>query len=133
MPDTTVTVVGNCTSNPEIRVAGQGNAVVPFSIAVNSRRKNKDTGEWENGETSFYDIVCFGKLAENVADSVHKGTRVVVTGALRQSSWEKDGQKRTKVEVVAEEVGISLRWDAVSSGAPSLPRQQKPVIDEEPF
>jgi single-strand DNA-binding protein len=130
MSDTNVTVVGNCTSDPDLRISNGGNAVLSFSVAVNVRRKNKETNQWENGESSFFDVVCFGQMAENVASSIYKGKRVMVIGTLRQSSWEKDGQKRSKVEVVAEEVGVSLKWDSL--GSTPVPRS-KPVVDDEPF
>lgn len=131
MADTNVTIVGNCTRDPEQRFSNSGKAVTSFSVAVTARRKNAQ-GVWENGDSSFFDVTCFDRLAENVAESIAKGQRVIVSGSLRQSSWEKDGQKRSKVEIVAEEVGPSLKWDSISN-SPSTPAPRKANVMEEPF
>lgn len=106
----TVTLVGNTTREPELRFTNSGQAVASFGLAFNKRRRN-ERGEWEDADPAFFDIVCWGQLAENVAESVGKGARVVVTGRLDQRSWEnQDGDRRSKVEVVADEVAPSLRW-----------------------
>ena len=108
--DNTVTIVGNCTRDPELRFTPSGQAVANFGVAVNRRWQNRQTQEWEEA-TSFFDISCWQQLAENVAESVQKGTRVVITGRLDQRSWEtQDGDKRSKVEIVADEVAPSLKW-----------------------
>lgn len=132
MPDTTVVVTGNCTSEPEQKFSQSGVAVASFSVAVTSRRKNA-SGEWENGDTSFYDVTCFNRLAENVSESVRKGQRVVVAGQLKQSKWEKDGQARSKIEIIADEVGLSLRWDSISSGGSSAPARKPANVVDDPF
>jgi len=109
MSDNTITVVGNITKEPELKFLGSGNAAVKFSIAVNKRKKGKD-GEYEDS-TSFFDVQAYGTLAENLANSVTKGNRIVVTGEIEQRSWEdKDGNKRSTVEITASEAGPSLRW-----------------------
>jgi single-strand DNA-binding protein len=107
-------------------------AVASFSVAVTARRKAAD-GSWENGDTSFFDVTAFGRLAENIGDSVTKGQRVIVSGTLKQSSWEKDGQKRSKIEIVADEVGPSLKWDPIVQGEVSIPARKPKFVDEEPF
>lgn len=108
--DNTVTLVGNATREPEVRYTPSGQTVVTFGLAVNRRWQNKTTNEWEE-QVSFFDVKCWGQMGENVAESVPRGTRVVVTGRLEQRSWESDaGEKRSKVEVVADEVAPSLRW-----------------------
>ena len=85
-------------------------ATATFGLAVNRRWQNRQTQEWEEA-TSFFDVVCWREMAENVSESLTRGPRVVVTGRLEQRSWETpDGDKRSKVEVVADEVGPSLRW-----------------------
>jgi single-strand DNA-binding protein len=113
--DNTVTIIGNCTREPELRYTNSGLQIANFGVAINQRRRNADTGQWEDGETSYFDVSCFRELAENVAESVSKGTRVIVSGTLRQRSWETpDGDRRSKVEIVAEEVGPSLRWATAS-------------------
>lgn len=109
--DNNVTLIGNCTRDPELRYTSSGLQVAGFGVAINQRRRNPDTGQWEDGDTSFFDVTCFRELAENVAESVSKGTRVIVSGTLRQRSWQtEEGDRRSKVEVIADEVGPSLRW-----------------------
>jgi single-strand DNA-binding protein len=108
--DNTTTLVGNVTRDPEIRYTPSGQTVATFGLAVNRRWQNKATNEWEE-QVSFFDVKCWSQMAENVAESVHRGTRVVVSGRLEQRSWETDaGEKRSKIEVVADEVAPSLRW-----------------------
>jgi single-strand DNA-binding protein len=108
--DNTVTVAGNVTRDPELKFTPSGQAHCSFGLAVNRRWQNKQTQEWEEA-TSFFDVVCWRELSENVAQSVSKGTRVLVTGRLDQRSWENDdGDKRSKVEIAADEVAPSLRW-----------------------
>ena len=106
----TITLVGNCTRDPELRFTPSGQARAQFGIAVNRRWQNRQTNEWEE-QVSFFDVVCWQQMAENVAETITKGTRVVVTGRLDQRSWEtQEGDKRSKVEVVADEVAPSLRY-----------------------
>jgi single-strand DNA-binding protein len=106
----TVELIGNITRDPELRFTPSGAAVANFGLAVNRRWRNQQTNEWEE-QVSFFDIVCWRDLAENVTESLTKGSRVMVSGRLDQRSWEtQDGDKRSKVEVVADEIGPSLRW-----------------------
>lgn len=108
--DNTVTITGNATREPELRFTPSGQAVANFGVAVNRRWQNRQTQEWEES-VSFFDVTCWSTLAENVAESVAKGTRVTVAGRLDQRSWEtQEGDKRSKVEVVADDVAVSLRW-----------------------
>lgn len=103
-----ITVVGNLTRDPELRFTNSGMAVATCGMAVNYRRQKQ--GEWEE-EVSFFDVTAFGDLGENVAESLNKGNRIIVSGRLQQRSWEtQDGDKRSKVEIVADEIGPSLRW-----------------------
>lgn len=112
MADTTVSITGNLTRDPELRFTANGKAVANLGVACN-RLVNKP-GEERKEEVSFYDVTCWDSLATNVADALVKGDRVVITGRLQQRSWETDeGDKRSKVEVVADEVGASLRWATV--------------------
>lgn len=109
-PGNTVNIVGNVTRDPELRFTPSGQAVATFGLACNRRWQNRQTQEWEEA-VSFFDVTCWGQLAENVAESIQKGTRAVVEGRLDQRTWETEGgDKRSKVEVVADEVGPSLRW-----------------------
>jgi len=113
MTITTTTITGNLTRDPEIRYTRDGQATTSLSVAVNRRWQDRTTKEWEES-TSFFDIVCWRDLAENAALSLTKGARVVITGHLEQRSWETDdGDTRSKVELVAEEIGASLRFATV--------------------
>jgi single-strand DNA-binding protein len=106
----TTTVTGNLTREPEIRYTREGHASTVLGVAVNRRWQDRETREWEE-TTSFFDVVCWRELAENVALTLAKGMRVMVTGRLEQRSWETDeGERRSKVEIVAEEIGPSLRF-----------------------
>jgi single-strand DNA-binding protein len=110
MADSTVTIVGNLTRDPEIRYTTGGAAKASFGVAVSRRWQNRQSNEWEE-QTSFFNVVCWREMAENVAESLGKGSRVVVSGRLEQRSWEtENGEKRSVVEIVADEVGPSLRW-----------------------
>lgn len=103
-----VTVVGNLTAEPEIKTTKTGSSVLKVGVAVNRRWKNKQD-EWEE-ETSFFDVNAWGELADNVAASLSKGSRVLVSGRLEQQTWEnKEGQKQSKVVLVADDIGVSLR------------------------
>ncbi|HEX3946091.1 MAG TPA: single-stranded DNA-binding protein [Acidimicrobiales bacterium] len=110
MPDNAVTLVGNVTRDPELRFTNTGQPTASFGLAVNRRWQNRQTQEWEEA-TSFFTVVCWREMAENVSESLTRGARVVVAGRLEQRSWETpDGDRRSKVEVIADEVGPSLRW-----------------------
>lgn len=110
----TVTLVGNVTRDPELRFTPSGQGVASFGLAVNRRWQNRQTNEWEEA-VSFFDVVAWGTLGENVSESLTKGTRVMVTGRLDQRSWDtQEGEKRSKIEIVADEIGPSLRWATVS-------------------
>ena len=104
-----VTLVGNITRDPELRFTATGQATATFGLAVNRRWQNRQTNDWEEA-TSFFNVVCWREMAENASESLQKGSRVIVTGRLEQRSWEKEGEKRSVVEVVADEIGPSLRW-----------------------
>ena len=103
MADNSITLVGNITRDPELRFLNSGQATTSFGLAVNRRWQNRQTQEWEE-QTSFFDVVCWREMAENVAESLTRGSRVVVTGRLEQRTWEtQDGDKRSKIEVVADD------------------------------
>ena len=106
----TTTITGNLTREPEIRYTKEGQATTQLGVAVTRRWQDRTTAEWQEA-TSFFDVVCWRDLAENVALSLTKGMRVVVSGRLEQRSWEtEDGEHRSKVEIVADEIGPSLRY-----------------------
>ena len=105
-----VTMVGNVTRDPELRFTPSGQPTATFGLAVNRRWQNRQTQEWEE-QTSFFDVVCWRELAENACESIKRGARVIVTGRLDQRSWEtSEGEKRSKIEITADEIGPSLRW-----------------------
>lgn len=110
MPDNSITLVGNVTRDPELRFTPTGQATATFGLAVNRRWQNRQTQEWEEA-TSFFDIVCWREMAENVGESITRGSRIIVSGRLEQRSWEtQEGEKRSRIEVIADELGPSLRW-----------------------
>lgn len=149
MADNSVTFVGNLTREPELRFAQSGIAVVNIGMAVNERRLVN--GEWQDQDPIFINITAFRELAENVAASLHKGDRVVVTGKLQIRNFERqDGTKGTAVECLADEVAVSLRrataevsrttrsgGEAGQGSAPSQggsrPGNEPYYGDEEPF
>jgi single-strand DNA-binding protein len=109
-----VSIIGNLTRDPELRFTPSGQATASFGVAVNRRWQNRQTQEWDE-QTSYFDVVCWGQLAENTAQSLTKGSRVIVDGRLDQRSWEnQEGERRSKIEVTADEVAPSLRWATVS-------------------
>lgn len=108
--ETTITLVGNLTRDPELRYTPAGAPVCDFTVASTSRTYDKQTNEWKDGDTLFIRCSAWRQLAENVAASIGKGTRVIVTGALKVREYEKsDGGKGTSVEMSVEEVGPSLK------------------------
>lgn len=107
--DTTLTIVGNLTADPELKFTPSGAAVTNFTVASTPRTFDKASNEWKDGETLFMRCSLWREAAENVAESLVKGTSVIVVGRLVQRSYEKDGEKRTVVELQVDEVGPSLR------------------------
>ena len=104
-----VTIVGNVTDDPELRFTPSGLPVANFTVAVNSRVKKGD--QWEDRNDGFFRCSCWRDMAENVAESLQKGTRVMVIGRLQESKWEdNDGGKRSRIEIQVDEVGPTLRW-----------------------
>ena len=109
--DVTVTVVGNLTDDPELRFTPSGAAVANFTVASTPRFLDKNTNEWKDGDALFLRCSIWRQAAEYVAESLQRGTRVIVQGRLRQRSYEtKEGEKRTVVELEVDEVGPSLRY-----------------------
>jgi single-strand DNA-binding protein len=109
MADTHVTIIGNLTDDPELKYTPNGAAVTNFRVAVTARVRDGET--WRDGDTSFFRINCWRQLAEHAADSLSKGDRAVIIGRLKSRSWETpEGDKRSVVEVEADEVAPSLRW-----------------------
>lgn len=118
-------ISGNLTRDPDLRQTASGMAILSFGVAVNDRRKNPQSGEWED-YTNFIDCTMFGKRAGSVANFLSKGTKVAIEGKLRWSQWERDGQKRSKVEVIVDELEImSQRQQQM--------QQQKPQRREDDY
>ncbi|MEN9711736.1 MAG: hypothetical protein RL441_1728 [Actinomycetota bacterium] len=122
--DIQVTFVGNLTSDPELRFTPSGAAVANFTVACTPRTLDKQTNEWKDGETTFLRCQVWRQYAENVAESLTRGARVIVTGRLKQRSYEtKEGEKRTAIEVDVEDIGPALRNATAkitkSAGGPS--------------
>lgn len=109
--DINVTVVGNLTNDPELRFTPSGAAVASFTVATSSRLLDKTTNEWKDGDPTYLRCSVWRQYAENVAESLTKGTRVIVSGKLKQRSFEtREGEKRTVMEVEVEDVGPALRF-----------------------
>ena len=109
--DTIITVVGNLTADPELRFTPSGAAVANFTVASTPRTFDRQTNEWKDGEALFLRCNVWRQAAENVAESLTRGARVVVTGRLKQRSFEtKEGEKRTVIELEVDEIGPSLRY-----------------------
>lgn len=108
--ETTITIIGNLTADPELRFTPSGASVVDFTVASTPRTYDRNSGEWRDGDTLFLRCSAWRELADNIAESLRKGMRVIVQGRLTQRSYEdKNGQNRTVVELQADEVGPSLR------------------------
>ncbi|MEU0078605.1 single-stranded DNA-binding protein [Micromonospora tulbaghiae] len=106
-----LTVIGNLTDDPELRFTPQGAAVAKFRVASTPRYLDKASGEWKDGEPTFLSCTCWRQMAEHVAESLQRGARVIVSGRLRQRSYEtREGEKRTVMELEVDEIGPSLRY-----------------------
>ena len=124
-----VNISGNLTRDPELRMTSGGTQVLSFGVAVNDRRRNPQTGEWED-YPNFVDCTMFGSRAEAVSRFLSKGSKVAIEGKLRYSSWERDGQRRSKLEVIVDEIEFLSRGQQGGDGgyapAQSAPRQYAP-------
>ena len=136
--ETTLTIVGNLTSDPELRFTQSGAAVCSFTVASTPRTFDRQSGEWKDGDALFLRCNVWRQMAENVGDSLTRGSRVLVTGRLRQRQFEtKEGEKRTVVELEVDEIGPSLRYATAKinkvqregGNQQSRPRQQAPADD----
>ena len=134
-----VCISGNLTRDPEIRSTAGGTSVMGFGVAVNERRKNAQTGEWED-YPNFVDCTLFGRRAEALERYLSKGSKVAIEGKLRWSQWESDGQRRSKLEVVVEEIELMSRREdddggrSYGSARPPQKPAQADLYDEDiPF
>lgn len=156
MTDTIITIIGNLTADPELRFTPAGAAVANFTVASTPRTFDKRANEWKDGEALFLRCQVWREAAENVAESLTRGSRVIVSGRLKQRSYEtREGEKRTVVELEVDEIGPSLRYATAKpnkvnrgggggfSGTPAnkpaddpwgaAPQQFDPPADEPPF
>ena len=125
-----VTVSGNLTRDAELQhTKNTQTAVLNFSVAVNDRQKNQETNEWED-KPNFIDFSLFGRRAESLAKYLLKGTKVSIFGHLRQSSWEKDGQKRSRVTVVVDELEFMSRNPNAAGAADTVPAPIDDIDDD---
>lgn len=135
----TTILIGNLTADPELRFINSGAAVVNFTVASTPRTYDKATNEFKDGETLFMRCSMWREAAENVAESLHRGNRVIVVGKLKQRSYEKDGQKRDVIEMEVEEIGPSLRYSTATPtkadrrGEKNTSQSWAPTDDEAPF
>lgn len=121
-----VIVSGNLTRDPEVRITASGNPVMGFGIAVNDRRKNSQTGEWED-YPNFIDCTMFGARAQSVSRFLSKGSKVAIEGKLRWSQWEtNEGQKRSKIEIIVDEIEF---MSSISNGAQVPATASAPAVD----
>ena len=124
LPQITITEA-TLVADPELRYANNGNSVANFRVACNSRRKNPQTDQWEDGDTTFLSVSAFGGLGENVASRFKKGQKVNIAGQLKQREYEKDGQRRTVYEVTANSVAEPVsRFNDNNSSGQQPPAQQ---------
>lgn len=125
--ETPITIKGNTTADPELRFTPNGHAVVNFTVASTPRIFDRQTNEFKDSETIFMRVTAWRDLAQNVAESVQRGTRVIVTGSLKPNSWEKDGVKHSTFELAADDVSVSLvRATAVVTKNPSAQGNRPP-------
>lgn len=108
--ETTLTIIGNLTADPELRFTPSGAAVANFTVASTPRTYDRQSGEWKDGDALFMRCAVWKDAAEHVAESLTRGARVMVVGRLTQRSFEKDGQKRTVIEMTVDEIGPSLKY-----------------------
>lgn len=125
---TVVTVVGNLTADPELRFTGSGHAVATLTVASTPRIFDKASNEWKDGEPLFLRCSVWRQAAENIAESLTKGTRVICQGRLKQRSYEtKEGEKRTVVELDVDDIGPSLKF---TTAAPRRGQRDQPTADD---
>lgn len=136
---TTLTIIGNLTADPELKFLQSGAAVANFTIASTPRIYDRTAGEWKDGETLYLRCSLWREAAENVAESLTRGSRVIATGKLKSRSYEtSDGDKRTVIELEVEEIGASLRYATAtvtktSQGGKTAPKQKPANQDNDPW
>ena len=139
---TQVTLRGNLTRDPELKYSAAGKPLVRFTVVTSRRVKDQQSGEWRDDSVTFWDCVAFGQIAENAAESLEKGTAVIVQGNAAQEEWEtKEGEKRRSMKVMVDDLAVSLRRYSAkvskvarTGDAPKqAPREESPFDTEPPF
>jgi len=132
--ETTLTITGNLTDNPDLRFTDSGVAVAAFTVAASRRVYEQASGQWQDGDTLFLRCSAWRELADHAAESLTKGMRVIVTGRLKQRSYEtSEGEKRTVYEVDADDVGPSLKWATAKIAKASRNRAPHPADGPDPW
>lgn len=132
MNETTITIIGNLTADPELRFTPSGAAVANFTVASTPRTYDKAANEWKDGEALFLRCQIWREAAENVAESLVRGSRVIVTGKLKQRSFEtREGEKRTVIELEADEIGPSLRYATAKVNKAHRTSGSKPAMKQQ--
>jgi single-strand DNA-binding protein len=135
--ETAITIIGNLVDNPELRFTKTGDAVARFRVASTPRYFDKNSNDWKDGEALFLSCTAWRQLAENIAESLTKGQRVVVQGNLKQNSYEnREGEKRTVIDMIVEEIGPSLKYataKTVKATRPSSAKAADNGKEEPPF
>ena len=135
MPIPNPTIIGNLTADPELRFTQAGKAYANLTIAANDRYKDATTGEWKDGDTTFVRATIWGPLAEAVNGTLHKGSKVIAVGRLRQHNYEtKEGEKRSSLELDVQEIGAAVRPAKQAATTDSWATAQPPAYDSDiPF
>lgn len=134
--DIAINMAGNLTGDPELRFTAGGQAVASFTVVCSSRKLNRETDKWEDGDPTFLRCTAWRQMAENIAEGLKKGDRVMVQGILKQRSYDtREGEKRTVLEVTADDVGPSFKWkggsvDRVQRESAGQQARQSPANDD---
>ena len=143
--ETPITIIGNLTADPEVKVTDSGQALARFTVASTPRTFDRDANQWKDGTSTFFRCAAWRTLAEHVADSLTKGSRVVLSGRIRQHDWKTpEGENRSMLAVEVDDIGASLRFTTVAingkntngSGGPSddpWATDGRPAADKPPF
>lgn len=132
--DTTLTITGNLTADPELRFTSSGTAVAAFTVAASRRVYDQASGQWKDGDTLFLRCSAWRDLADHAAESLRRGTRVIVTGRLKQRDYEAaDGTKRTVYELDADDIGPSLKWATAKIARTSRDTPPHPAETPDPW
>lgn len=121
-----VMITGNLTRDPDLRATASGMSVLSFGVAVNERHKNQQTGQWED-HPNYIDCAMFGARAQSVSRFLKKGSKVAIEGKLRWSQWERDGQKRSKIEVIVDDLEFLFSNNDGNNYTPNTPKPAQPA------